>query len=278
MVGDRIEALPETRELMKVSGWLARRGWSEAGSGNISIRFDHVPDELDEAHPVATRPLPLLADRLGGCYLLITSTGSRARDIENELEPGAGLFHIPRGGESMSCVWGNSETTSELAAHIAIHQMLVEARPRDRAVLHTHPANLIALTHLPAMQNSRSLSDALLGMQSEAHVRFPDGLRYVPYSTAGSVELGPWSAEALKRSRVVIWHMHGAASTGESLSDALDNLEYVDKMAEIYWLLRSAGEKPSGMHHRDIESALKHFGLWQRHLESKSMPERHQKH
>ena len=106
MAGDRIEALPETRELMKVSGWLAQRGWSEAGSGNISIRFDHLPGGLDIGHPVATRPLPLLADRLGGCYLLITSTGSRARDVENELEPGAGLFHIPRGGELMSCICG----------------------------------------------------------------------------------------------------------------------------------------------------------------------------
>ena len=274
MVSGRFEAIPEVRELVKVSSWLAQKGWSEAGSGNISVRFDRLPSVLDELKPGQLRRLPLVAPRLEDRYLLVTASGSRAREMEAELGLGAGLFHVMHGGEEMECLWGNPEATSELAAHVAIQQTLVEIRPEDRAVLHTHPGNLIALTHLPRMQDSRAISEALLRMQSEAHMLFPDGLRYMPYSTPGSVELGRRSAEALERARVLFWHMHGAVATGESLSRALDYLEYIDKMAEIYWILRSAGVHPRGMRSDDIESSLKHFNLWDRHLQSTSMLER----
>lgn len=274
MATGRVEAIPEVRELVKVSRWLAQKGWSEAGSGNLSIRFDRLPAGLDQLEAGRPRRLLLAAPPLGDRYLLVTATGSRAREMEAELELGVGLFHVMPGGEEMVCLWGNPEPTSELAAHVAIQQKLVEIRPEDRAVLHTHPGNLIALTHLPRMQNSRAISEALLGMQSEAHSLFPDGLRYVPYSTPGSVELGKRSAGELERGRVLFWHMHGAVATGESLSRALDYLEYIDKMAEIYWILRSADVHPRGMRSEDIESSLKHFNLWDRHLQSKSALER----
>jgi rhamnulose-1-phosphate aldolase len=274
MASGRIDTIPEVRELKKVSTWMAQKGWSEAGSGNISIRFDKLPSELEGLAPGQPRRLPMAASRLGGRYLLVTSTGSRAREMETELERSVGLFNIMQGGQEMVGVWGNPEATSELAAHIAIQEKLVEIRPEDRVVLHTHPANLIALTHLPRLQDSRSISEALLRMQSEAHMLFPDGLRYVQYSTPGSVELGARSADELERARVLLWHMHGAVATGETLSRALDYLEYIDKMAEIYWILRSAGVHPRGMRDEDIQSSLKHFNLWDRHLESMSALER----
>ncbi|MFQ5921997.1 MAG: rhamnulose-1-phosphate aldolase [Anaerolineales bacterium] len=274
MASGQIEAIPEVRELVKVSTWLAQKGWSEAGSGNISIRFDQLPSGLENLGSGQPERLPLVAPKLGGRYMLVTAAGARAREMESELERGVGLFNIMHGGQDMVCVWGNPEATSELAAHVAIQEKLVDIRPEDRVVLHTHPANLIALTHLPRLRESRAISEALLRMQSEAHMLFPDGLRYVHYSTPGSVELGAGSAEELERARVLLWHMHGAVATGETLSRALDYLEYIDKMAEIYWILRSAGVHPRGMRDEDIQSSLKHFNLWERHLESMSALER----
>ncbi|MFQ5944512.1 MAG: rhamnulose-1-phosphate aldolase, partial [Anaerolineales bacterium] len=262
MANGQIETIPEVRELIKVSSWLAQKGWSEAGSGNISIRFDPLPSGLENMVPGQPTRMPMVAPKMGGRYLLVTASGSRAREMETELESSVGLFNVMRGGQDMVCVWGNPNATSEFAAHIAIQEKLVEIRPEDRVVLHTHPANLIALTHLPRLQDSRAISEALLRMQSEAHMLFPDGLRYVQYSTPGSVELGIRSGEELERSRVLLWHMHGAVATGESLSRALDYLEYVDKMAEIYWILRSAGVHPRGMRDEDVQSSLKHFNLW----------------
>ena len=274
MENGRFETIPEIRELVKVSSWLAQKGWSEAGSGNISIRFDQLPPGLENLESAQPLRLPSGAPKLGGHYVLVTAAGGRAREMDTELERSAGLFNVMQGGQDMVCVWGNSQATSELAAHIAIQEKLVEIRPEDRVVLHTHPANLIALTHLPRLQDSRAMSDALLRLQSEAHMLFPDGLRYVPYSTPGSVELGATSAEELENSRVLLWHMHGAVATGETLSRALDYLEYIDKMAEIYWILRSAGVHPRGMKDEDIQSSLQHFNLWERHLHSMTALER----
>lgn len=244
MTGKRIPAILEATQLGTVSSWLSQKGWSEAASGNISIRFDELPSELKHLEAGLPRPLPFSTPNLSGRYLLVTSTGSRARELERNLEGGAGLFQILQGGREMACLWGNPRPTSELAAHLAIQHKLIEVRPEERAILHTHPPNLIALTHLAQLQDSQALSDALLGMQSEARLLFPQGLQYVPPGPAGSVELAHRSAEAAERARLMLWHMHGALATGESLPLALDLLEYVDKMAEIYWIVRSASAPP----------------------------------
>jgi rhamnulose-1-phosphate aldolase len=268
MVETQARPFPEIEELARISTWLAQKGWSEAGSGNLSIRLDPPPDGREKLEPGPPQRLPLPTPGLAGNWLLITSTGSRARETAEAPETCSGILRVLAGGEAMVCVWGKPEVTSEVAAHLAIHQMLVERRPEDRAVLHSHPASLIALTHVVELQDSHALSRALLGMQSEAHVRFPDGLRYLPYSPAGSVELATRTAHALESARVALWYAHGAVATGPNLSSALDALEYVDKMAQIYWLLRASGEPATGMRREEIEASLKHFGLWDRHQDS----------
>jgi rhamnulose-1-phosphate aldolase len=260
-----LDALPEVIELGRVSGWLARKGWSEAGSGNLSLRFDSPSVRLDGLPAGPPIDLPLVVPRLSGCHLLLTARGSRARELEAQVEPGAGVFRVLAGGRQVACLWGNPQASSEWAAHLAIHQMLIDLRPAERGVLHTHPADLIALTHLPELQDSRALSRTLLAMQSEAHVLFPEGLRYVPYSTAGTISLAEQTAQALEGARVAFWHLHGVVATGETLTGALDSIEYLDKMAQVYWRLRSCGASVDGMSDEQVERALRHFGLWDRH-------------
>jgi ribulose-5-phosphate 4-epimerase/fuculose-1-phosphate aldolase len=126
VASNRFETIPEIRELVKVSSWLAQKGWSEAGSGNISIRFDQLPPGLENLESDQPMRLPSGAPKLGGRYMLVTAAGGRAREMETELERSAGLFNIMQGGQDMVCVWGNSEATSELAAHISIQEKLVE--------------------------------------------------------------------------------------------------------------------------------------------------------
>ena len=60
----------------------------------------------------------------------------------------------------------------------------------------------------------------------------------------------------------------------KTVEQPLDYLEYIDKMAEIYWILRSAGIHPRGMREEDIQSSLQHFNLWERHLKSMSVLEK----
>jgi rhamnulose-1-phosphate aldolase len=101
-------------------------------------------------------------------------------------------------------------------------------------------------------------------MQSEARLILPEGAALLPYHLPGSLELGLASAEAVCHHFVVLWRMHGALATGQTLSQAVDYLEVVDKAARIYWTVAGAGRKPIGMSDEDIQTSLKKFGRWER--------------
>lgn len=251
--------LPEIDEIKRISYWLAYSNWSEGRGGNFSIRLESIPEELKEQTGGERISSPVETPGLVGQYLLLTGAGTRARDIVEAPHEGIGLFQINQDGKSTTYIYGNKRPTSEMPSHLAIHQALIEFRPEHRAVLHTHPPHLIAATHAPEFQNGEKMSDVLLRMQSETRLHLREGLAQLPYYLPGSLELGLASAEAVRRHRIVLWHFHGALATGITLPDALDHLQYLDKAAEVYWILRSAGIEPQGMSDEDIERALRHF-------------------
>jgi len=257
--------LPAMEEIRRVASWLARLGWSEGSGGNFSVRLDTLPEALTALAGDKPVPVPVAVPALGGCYLLVTGTGTRARDIAEAPHEGLGLFRIAPDGQSTTFICGNDRPTSEMPSHLAIHAALHETRPDHRAIVHTHPPRLIAATHVPEFEDPAVMADVLLRMQSEALLHLPDGFAVLPYHLPGSLELGLASAEAVRRCEVVVWRYHGALATGRSLDAALDTLEYLDKTAEIYWTLRSAGVEPAGIPAEAAEQALRAFGRWERY-------------
>jgi rhamnulose-1-phosphate aldolase len=227
-----------------------------------------LPNGVEDLSGEPPQTLPLKVPSLGGSYLLISAAGSRARDIADDPKGGIGLFWILQNGADYTCLWGVNKPTSELQAHLSIHNVLARARSPHAAVLHSHPANLIALTHDSDFDGQRQLGEIILRMQSEARVHLPEGIGQLPYHLPGSRELADASAEALLRTPVLLWHMHGAVATGKTLSQALDYLEIVDKAAQIYWILLAAGIKPEGLSDTNLERSLRHFKVWQRYRSS----------
>jgi rhamnulose-1-phosphate aldolase len=264
-LSDFVRIIPELAEIQRVHDWLTQWRWSEASGGNFSIRMDTLPEAVHNLSGETPKPLPLNVPSLGGAYLLISARNSRARDIALEPEVGVGLFWILQSGEEFTCLWGNNDPTSELLVHLAIHNAQYQSHSNHNAVLHSHPSNLIALTHNTEFDNHIDLGDILLRMQSEARVHLPEGIRHLPYHIPGSRELGDATATALLKSPVLLWKLHGAISTGKTLSDALDYLEIVDKAAQIYWILMSSGIKPEGLTDADLERSLRHFRIWERY-------------
>lgn len=257
--------LPELVEIAQICGWLAQWGWSEASGGNISIRLDDVPPEVINLPGGDSQPLPLTLPELAGRYFLVSGGGTRARDIAIDVEAGIGLYCVLPGGTEYRWLWGNNRPTIELPSHMAIHAALVKDRPAHHAIIHTHPPNLIALSHLPELQTPGALSDMLLRVQSEARLILPEGIGFLPHHLPGSLELGLASAEAIRKHFVVLWQLHGALASGETLSKAADYLEVVNKAAQIFWTLANAGRKPNGMTDEDIRVMLNHFGRWERY-------------
>ena len=121
-----------------------------------------------------------------------------------------------RGGRC-DILWGAGPPTSEFPAHLAIHAMCLEKRPEMRAVLHTHPPYLIAMSHLPAMQEPCALDNALRKMHPEVSILVPDGIDIMDYRIPGSVELGLATRDALEKRNLVVWPMHGVVSVAADI-------------------------------------------------------------
>lgn len=241
--------------------WLAKRGWSEGSGGNLSVRLD-APMALHEDDHI---PLPFAMPYLAGKAILLTGSGTRARAIGENPDPHVGLYKISDDGTCYGWIAGNRKPSIELPAHCAIHNVLEEFRPEDKAVMHTHPANLIALCHLPELTSAKGVSDKILRLQSEARLHLPEGIGYVPHQLPGTLELGIRSAKLVEKHRLVLWHMHGCLATGADLATAFDYMEVFEKCARIYWTLRAAGTDPKGMSDAEVEKTLKAFGVFDRY-------------
>ncbi|OQY33820.1 MAG: hypothetical protein B6243_06105, partial [Anaerolineaceae bacterium 4572_5.2] len=79
-----LNLLPELKEISRISGWLTRWQWSEAAGGNLSIRLDDIPSELKDLTGGTPQSLPLATPKLAESYLLVSGSGTRARDIAED--------------------------------------------------------------------------------------------------------------------------------------------------------------------------------------------------
>lgn len=255
------DQMPGLADFATTAHWLSLRGWSEGAGGNMSVRLD----EPFDAKPGVFKDLPLHVPHLSGMCLMFTGSGTRARETALHPARDVGIYQIGDDGRSYAWLGGNDKPTSELPAHCAIHNALAKHRPEDKAIMHTHPSNLIALCHDPKLGNGPKVSDRILRLQSEALLHVPEGIGYVPHQIPGSLELGLASADLVNKHRLVLWHMHGCLATGKDLATAFDYMEVFEKCAAMYWTLRAAGIDPVGMPDEDIEKTLIEFGRLDRY-------------
>ena len=243
-----IKQLPELEEFKKISYWLAHRFWSEANAGNMSLRLDALSAFLSgqKLEPIYTKELTKSYPNLAGMLIAITGTRKRMRDTSLSLKETIGIVRIGEDGDVYETVWGSKEASTELPAHLGIHNMLVQERSEYRAVLHTHPTTIVSLTQLPNLQNSETLNSVLYNLHPETRMLMPEGIVYLDYDVPGSYSLGDRTAEALRTSRLVVWAYHGVVAIGESLDRAFDRVELIEKAAEIYWNIRAMGAEAGG--------------------------------
>ncbi len=260
-VADLASRVSELEELQRVAYWLAQRFWSEANAGNISVRLTDLPADIVQREGAPPVQMPIAFPELSGQHFLVTGSGKRMRDIVHDLEGNIGLIRILPGGEAYACLWGVPRVTSEFPAHSAIHQVLLAERPDHRAIVHTHPPGLAALTHSAQFRDAEALSDVLFRMHSETSYFLCRQLAYLPYMVPGSVELGRATAEVLRTCKAALWDKHGVVAIGETMSRALDWIEILEKAAQIYWLVASSGQQPVGLTDRQIEAMLRAYGL-----------------
>jgi len=234
-------------EIKKTSGDMSRRGWAESNGGNISLRlnqenyqyFNGIEPKLDWT------PLPVAMPEIGSERFLVTGTGRFLRNIEVFPEKNIGIIELDKKGNAWRLLWGYEPAgapTSELPAHLLSH-VSIKKRTNNQsfAFIHTHPTSIIALTYALAGLNTKNLSKLLWQSHAECVVVFPQGVEFLPWVMAGSMELGRVTADALSRRNLAVWEFHGICGSGRNLDEAFGRIDVAEKAAEICLLVMAAG-------------------------------------
>ena len=200
----------------------------------------------------AAAPFGAAHPSLGGRCILVTAAGTRMRDLAREPDAGCGILRCSAEGTGCQVVWCVDPAapfvpTSELPSHLAIHAALRRRGAPQRAVVHTHPTELLALSHDPGLAGEGRLARALGAMAPEMVVALPAGLAVVPYRLPGTEAQGALAGEAMEGHDVALWVKHGAVAVGRECAEAFDLLDAVNTAARMLLLCRSAGYEPEGL-------------------------------
>jgi rhamnulose-1-phosphate aldolase len=250
-----------TDDVSAVAGWLWQRGWAERNAGNISVRLteDEMASFPDDQQVLL--PLPKRCETLTGFHFLFTATNTRMRDVAAWPLETLLIIRINDDGTGYRILSPPGETdlrpTSEIQAHLCIHEMLSQKRPDHRVVMHTHVTELIALTQIREFCDEQRLNTILLGMHPETKVFVPDGVGFVPYILPGTRAIGDATVKALEDHSAAIWEKHGLFATGRNPSETFDMIDILAKSASIWFMCRSAGYNPEGLTEMQLNELAK---------------------
>lgn len=239
----------DVNDAAEVAGYLWQKGWAERNGGNITINItDLIDDEIKSLKPIDEQiSLGRTMPNLKGCYFFCKGTNRRMRDLARWPMENASVIRIMDDCSHYQIIADNLvKPTSELASHLSIHNYLIGKGSNYKAVLHTHPIDLIAMTHNSAFLEKDKLTYLLWSMIPETRAFCPRGLGIIPYKMPSSFELADATIKELNEYDVVMWEKHGVVSVGENIMEAFDMVDTLSKAAQIYLTAKSMGFEPTG--------------------------------
>jgi len=156
-----------------------------------------------------------------GDLIAVTPTGSDLGTVTPEM-----VTVIDLSGQIVD---GDLAPTSEVPLHTGIY-----AATNARAITHAHAMASTAvsccLDELPALHYSC--------------LELGGTPRTAPYARFGSQELADNVIEALKGRQAALMRNHGSVAFGQTMAQAIHNLELLEWLAELYWRVSSMGTPP----------------------------------
>lgn len=265
--------LAEIEKVVEVSAYLWQREWAERNGGNISVDLTDIfgPPPTDLS-PFPHCPLSMVggegafpADSAGHIFF-VKGTGERIRELSNPELAGCVLriddeargYHILWGGRGLH----DYKPTSEFISHVEIIMDKQRRGAADRCVVHTHPLELIALSHHPRYaRDSDAYTNACWKMLPEVRAFVPRGIGVVPYCMPGSQTMADDTTAVLRQHDVAIWEKHGAVATGTDALMAFDYVDVANKGAKLHLMCLSSGFEPEGVSPKDMQELQETFGL-----------------
>lgn len=254
----------EIDKTAEVAGYLWQNGWAERNGGNITVNItEFIDDEVRNMSAISeVKQIGVTLPFLKGCYFYCKGTGKRMRDLARWPMDNGSVIRILDDCASYVIVADNAvNPTSELPSHLSVHNRMVEKGSAYKATVHTHPIELIAMSHNKKFMGKDVLTNILWSMIPETKAFCPLGLGIVPYALAGSLELADATLAELEDYDVVLWEKHGVFAKGLDAMDAFDQIDVLSKSAKIYIDAKCMGFEPDGMTQEQMREMTVAFNL-----------------
>lgn len=254
----------EVMKIAEVAGYLWQNGWAERNGGNITVNVTNLVDDEIKALPAISevKQIGVTLPSLKGTYFYCKGTGKRMRDLARFPMDNGSIIRVLDDCASYVIFADNPVMpTSELPSHLTVHAHLIETGSPYKATVHTHPIELVAMSHNRAFLGKDVLTNILWSMIPETKAFCPLGLGIVPYTLPGSNELADATLKELEEYDVVMWEKHGVFAKGLDVMDAFDQIDVLSKSAKIYINAKCMGFEPEGMSQEQMAEMTKAFNL-----------------
>ncbi|MCC8039219.1 MAG: rhamnulose-1-phosphate aldolase [Bacteroidales bacterium] len=241
----------EVDAVAETAGYLWQKGWAERNGGNITVNVtDAITPEIEAITPLSEPiPIGMTLPHVAGKWFFCKGTNRRMRDLARDPMANASLIRVlPDGAHYQIIADQPVKPTSELPSHLSVHNYLLAKGSPYRASLHTHPIQLVAMSHTREFPKKDVLTHILWSMIPETKAFCPRGLGIVPYMMPSSVELAEATIRAIDDDYdVVMWEKHGVFAVATDVMEAFDMVDTLNKSATIYRDARAMGFVPDGM-------------------------------
>ena len=255
----------QIEQVAEVAGYLWQKGWAERNGGNITINITDCVDDEIRALPALSeaKAIGTMLPHMKGCYFFCKGTDRRMRDLARWPMDNGSIIRILDDCAHYEIVADKPVMpTSELPSHLSVHNYLIAKGSPYKASLHTHPIELVAMTHHRPFLEKDVLTKILWSMIPETRAFCPKGLGIVPYMLPGSVALAEATIRTLDDNYdVVMWEKHGVFAIDTDIMAAFDQVDVLNKAAQIYMSARSMGFEPEGMSEAEMQELAETFGL-----------------
>lgn len=255
----------QVEKVAETAGYLWQKGWAERNGGNITVNITEHVDETMKSLPAISDPVAigLTLPNLKGCWFFCKGTNKRMRDLARRPMDNGSIIRITDDCSHYEIVADNPvKPTSELPSHLAVHNYLIGKGSNYKASLHTHPIELVAMSHNPEFLKKDVLTNLLWSMIPETKAFCPRGLGIVPYMLPSSNELAEETIKAIDDNYdVVMWEKHGVFAVGDDIMEAFDMVDTLTKSAIIYMDARAMGFIPDGMSRQQMREISTVFNL-----------------
>ena len=252
----------------EVAGYLWEKGWAERNGGNLTYNITQFVDDQMRELPAlecggrTAIPIDKVLKNLKGCWFYAKGTGRRMRDLARKpMENGCIIRITPDCAHYEMVADAPVMPTSELPSHLALQDFLIGSGSSYKATLHTHPIELIALSHIRSFCSSEVLTNTLWSMIPETLAFAPLGLGFIPFANPGTVELADETLKLIGTYDVVLWEKHGTVAVGLDMMDAFDQTDVLNKAACIYKSACQMGAKPEGMSMEQMKGIQELFNI-----------------